>query len=147
MIQSIIAGGVKVVETAGNNPAKWLPILKENGIKSEILTGSTSQKERDRIIRDLHQGRCTTLVATGQLIGEGFDLPGISTLFLTTPVKFSGRLVQYIGRALRPSPGKKKAVIFDFVDILNPVFEASAKSRALTYEQQNISMEEPPGPV
>ncbi len=33
LIQSIIDGGVKVVETAGNNPAKWLPILKENGIK------------------------------------------------------------------------------------------------------------------
>jgi nitronate monooxygenase len=33
LIQSIIDGGVKVVETAGNNPAKWLPILKENSIK------------------------------------------------------------------------------------------------------------------
>ncbi|HIG08927.1 MAG TPA: nitronate monooxygenase [Alphaproteobacteria bacterium] len=32
-IDAIIKGGVKVVETAGNNPAKWLPILKENGIK------------------------------------------------------------------------------------------------------------------
>ena len=32
-IDAIIVGGVKVVETAGNNPAKWLPILKENGIK------------------------------------------------------------------------------------------------------------------
>ncbi len=32
-VQAIIEGGVKIVETAGNNPAKWLPILKENGIK------------------------------------------------------------------------------------------------------------------
>ncbi|RYF83072.1 MAG: nitronate monooxygenase [Comamonadaceae bacterium] len=32
-IKAIIEGGVKAVETAGNNPAKWLPILKENGIK------------------------------------------------------------------------------------------------------------------
>jgi nitronate monooxygenase len=32
-IQAIIEGGVKIVETAGNNPAKWLPVLKENGIK------------------------------------------------------------------------------------------------------------------
>ena len=32
-INSIIEGGVKVVETAGNNPAKWLPLLKENNIK------------------------------------------------------------------------------------------------------------------
>ncbi|MCA3254695.1 MAG: nitronate monooxygenase [Alphaproteobacteria bacterium] len=32
-IRAIIEGGVKIVETAGNNPAKWLPVLKENGIK------------------------------------------------------------------------------------------------------------------
>jgi nitronate monooxygenase len=32
-IKAIIEGGVKIVETAGNNPAKWMPVLKENGIK------------------------------------------------------------------------------------------------------------------
>ena len=32
-VQAIIDGGVKIVETAGNNPQKWLPALKENGIK------------------------------------------------------------------------------------------------------------------
>jgi nitronate monooxygenase len=31
-IQAIIKGGVKVVETAGNNPQKWLPALHEAGI-------------------------------------------------------------------------------------------------------------------
>jgi NAD(P)H-dependent flavin oxidoreductase YrpB (nitropropane dioxygenase family) len=32
-VKAIIDGGVKVVETAGNNPQKWLPALKEAGIK------------------------------------------------------------------------------------------------------------------
>ena len=32
-VKAIIDGGVKIVETAGNNPAKWLPGLKEAGIK------------------------------------------------------------------------------------------------------------------
>jgi NAD(P)H-dependent flavin oxidoreductase YrpB (nitropropane dioxygenase family) len=32
-IKAIIDGGIKVVETAGNNPQKWLPALKEAGIK------------------------------------------------------------------------------------------------------------------
>ena len=32
-VNAIIDGGVKVVETAGNNPQKWLPALKEAGIK------------------------------------------------------------------------------------------------------------------
>jgi NAD(P)H-dependent flavin oxidoreductase YrpB (nitropropane dioxygenase family) len=32
-VKAIIDGGVKIVETAGNNPVKWLPPLKEAGIK------------------------------------------------------------------------------------------------------------------
>lgn len=32
-VKAIIDGGVKVVETAGNNPQKWLPPLQEAGIK------------------------------------------------------------------------------------------------------------------
>ncbi len=32
-IKAIIDGGVKAVETAGNNPQKWMPMLKEAGIK------------------------------------------------------------------------------------------------------------------
>ena len=32
-VKPIIDGGVKAVETAGNNPVKWLPALKEAGIK------------------------------------------------------------------------------------------------------------------
>ena len=33
LVNTIIESGVKAVETAGNNPAKWLPQLKEAGIK------------------------------------------------------------------------------------------------------------------
>jgi len=32
-VKAIIEGGVKAVETAGNNPVKWLPALKDAGIK------------------------------------------------------------------------------------------------------------------
>ena len=32
-IQAIIDGGVRIVETAGNNPQKWLPGLHEAGVK------------------------------------------------------------------------------------------------------------------
>jgi nitronate monooxygenase len=32
-VKAIIDGGVRIVETAGNNPQKWLPALKEAGVK------------------------------------------------------------------------------------------------------------------
>ena len=31
-VKAIVEGGVRIVETAGNNPAKWMPMLKEHGI-------------------------------------------------------------------------------------------------------------------
>jgi len=115
-------------------------ILKqEHGIQPAVLTGQTPAKERENIIKGLQSGECHYLVATGQLIGEGFDLPEIGTLALATPVKFSGRLIQYIGRGLRPAPGKDKALILDFVD-KHPVFEYSARSRWGTYTQQGINV-------
>ncbi len=33
LIKAVIDGGVRIVETAGNNPVKWMPMLKEAGIK------------------------------------------------------------------------------------------------------------------
>lgn len=33
LISALIEGGVRVVETAGNNPSKWMPLLKGAGIK------------------------------------------------------------------------------------------------------------------
>jgi nitronate monooxygenase len=32
-VKAIIDGGVRIVETAGNNPQRWLPALKEAGVK------------------------------------------------------------------------------------------------------------------
>jgi nitronate monooxygenase len=32
-VKAIIDGGVKIVETAGNNPQRWMPALKEAGVK------------------------------------------------------------------------------------------------------------------
>lgn len=45
-VEAIIRGGVKFVETAGNNPQKWLPVLKENGIK--VIHKCTSVRTRSR---------------------------------------------------------------------------------------------------
>ncbi|MCD6175273.1 MAG: ATP-dependent helicase, partial [Planctomycetes bacterium] len=67
-----------------------------------------------------------------QLIGEGFDCPNLSSLVLTTPIKYSGRLIQVVGRILRPAAGKKP-VIYDFIDHQVGVLRASAQSRNRVY--------------
>ena len=83
----------------------------------------------------LHGSGRRVICATTQLIGEGFDLPAAEVLVLATPIKFSGRLLQAIGRVLRPAPGKSAGRIIDFCDWGVPVLAAGARERAKTYRQ------------
>jgi superfamily II DNA or RNA helicase len=115
--------------------ALWSLIKYRNDASCEFLTGDRSDQERKEIIQRLNQGEIKILVATGQLIGEGFDCPNLATLFLATPVRFSGRVLQYIGRVLRPAPGKTKAKIVDYIDINVDVLVSAARARERVYNK------------
>jgi len=104
-------------------------------VEAELLTGDLSMEERQNVIERLNQHKAKVVVATGQLIGEGFDCRELSTLFLATPIRFSGRVLQYLGRVLRPAPGKKKARVFDYVDIHVDTLNKAAMARQKVYQQ------------
>lgn len=97
--------------------------------KSELLTGDTPATKRQAIVDRLNSGKIKVLIATGQLIGEGFDCKGLSTLFLTTPIRFDGRVLQYLGRVLRPAKGKARPKVYDYIDFRVGVLRVSAKAR------------------
>ena len=104
-------------------------------LDAELLTGDLSQGERQDVIERLNQKKAQVVIATGQLIGEGFDCKNLSTLFLATPVSFSGRVLQYLGRVLRPAPGKKKARVFDYIDVHVDILVKAAAARKKIYNQ------------
>lgn len=110
--------------------------LVELGIKAEILTGDT--KDRKGVIDRVDAGKVSVLVSTTQLIGEGFDSSRLSSLFLTTPIKFKGRLLQCIGRILRVEEGKEKAMVFDFRDN-HFILKSSLKARMKTYDKMQVT--------
>jgi superfamily II DNA or RNA helicase len=127
-------GGICLVLTDRKGHCDTLAVmLRRNGVNPTILTGDTPNVERKAIVERLNSGDVSILIATGQLIGEGFDCKGLSTLFLATPIKFSGRLIQYLGRILRPMPGKEKPKVYDYLDSHVGVLRASAKSRRAVY--------------
>ncbi len=106
-----------------------------HGIESALLTGEMSPEEREAAVARVRSGAVRVVVATGQLIGEGFDCPNLATLFLATPVRFSGRLIQYLGRILRPAPGKEKARVFDYVDARVETLLKAALARQRLYRR------------
>jgi superfamily II DNA or RNA helicase len=103
---------------------------------ADLLTGDLSVSERQIVLDRLNNREITILVATGQLIGEGFDCKYLSTLFFATPIRFSGRVLQYLGRILRPAADKSRARVFDYVDVNVDVLTAAARARQRVYEGQ-----------
>ena len=82
-VKAIIDGGVKVVETAGNNPQKWLPALKEAGIK--VIHKCTSVRHALKALSawrtEVHLWM--TLMPASLSAGSHFCglLPAVSTTF------------------------------------------------------------------
>ncbi len=108
-------------------------MLLEEGLNVVLLTGQTPTEQRAAIVRQVQDGEVQVLVATLQLIGEGFDCSGLTTLFLTTPITFEGRLLQVLGRIMRPAKGKR-ARVFDYVDESVSVLNRSAAKRRRVLE-------------
>jgi superfamily II DNA or RNA helicase len=73
------------------------------------------------------------LIATGSFLGEGFDCPPLDTLFLTFPLAFKGRLVQYVGRVLRQTETKSRVEVHDYVDVNVPVLARMHAKRLSAY--------------
>lgn len=110
-------------------------VLSTKGVESDILSGNVSKKNRIELTGKLSDGRCKVLIGTSQLLSEGFDCPAIENIVLATPMKWEGRVIQSIGRALRPSPGKDHARIIDFCDINVGVLANGSRSRRLTFQK------------
>lgn len=118
-------------------------LLTQGGKAPVILDGSIKKKAQRAIhstIREAPAGADLLIIATGQYLGEGFDCPEIDTLFLAFPVSFKGKLVQYVGRAMRPYEGKTSVLVYDYkhsqVAILNRMHQRRRKTyRSLGFDQ------------
>ena len=103
-----------------------------------LMTGNNSKKEHRKILEQMRQvgnDESMILVATGSLVGEGFDFPRLDTLFMATPVSFRGVVEQYAGRLNRDYAGKENVIIYDYVDNHIPMFDNMYMKRLKAYKQ------------
>lgn len=80
------------------------------------------------------------LFATSSLIGEGFDLPILDTLFLATPISFKERLLQYAGRLHRVQENKDEIRIFDYLDQNIPLTLSMFRKRKIGYREMGYQI-------
>lgn len=112
-----------------------------------VLHGRMSKKQRAAIISELDELPSEApriLLATGKLVGEGFDHPALDTLVLAMPISWVGTLQQYAGRLHREHATKTDVRIIDFVDTGHPALLRMWDKRQRGYRAMGYRVVEQP---
>jgi len=111
-----------------------------------VLHGRLSRKQRASILSELHSLEGSTphvLLATGRLVGEGFDHPPLDTLILAMPISWKGTLQQYAGRLHRDHVDKQDVRIYDYVEENQPQLARMWKKRQQGYHAMGYKIIQP----
>lgn len=109
-----------------------------------VLHGRLSKKQRAAVVASLESlplDAPRILLATGKLVGEGFDHPPLDTLVLAMPVSWKGTLQQYAGRLHREHATKTDVRIIDFVDTGHPALLRMWDKRQRGYRAMGYKIE------
>ena len=118
-------------------------LMKDKDFEVIVLAGNLKVKPRKEAIeriRSLNNGDRFVIVATGKLIGEGFDEARLDTLFMAMPIAWKGTIAQYAGRLHRNYEGKEEVLIYDYVDVHIPVLERMYHKRLSAYRSVGYSI-------
>lgn len=110
-----------------------------------VLHGRIAKKQRAALIAELNAlpaDASRVLLATGKLVGEGFDHPPLDTLILAMPVSWKGTLQQYAGRLHREHATKTDVRIIDFIDSGHPALLSMWSKRQSGYRAMGYRIEE-----
>ena len=88
--------------------------FRQAGYQAASIDGALDDQTRRQRIADLGAGRLHVLTSC-EIISEGTDIPVVGGALLLRPTQSLSLTLQQIGRALRPYPGKERAVIIDAV--------------------------------
>ncbi len=87
------------------------------GIRAVHVDGYMKDEVRRPLIEAFKRGEYQVL-SNCHLLAEGFDAPATEVCILARPTKSLIRFIQMVGRALRPSPDKTKALILDHAGVV-----------------------------
>ena len=88
--------------------------FNDMGVPSASIDGAMDPASRKAVVESLRTGKIRVMTSC-ELVSEGFDLPAVKAAILLRPTASLSMHLQQVGRALRPSPGKRDAIILDHV--------------------------------
>jgi DNA repair protein RadD len=88
--------------------------FRDAGYRFYHVDGGMEDEQRQRLLDGLGNGTVHGLTSC-ELISEGTDIPAVACAILLRPTQSLGMYLQQVGRALRPAPGKERAIILDHV--------------------------------
>ncbi|MBI9011141.1 MAG: DEAD/DEAH box helicase family protein [Clostridiales bacterium] len=117
-------------------------LLEECHLTVIVLVGTMKNSDRKKALETLRniEEEPFVLLATGKLIGEGFDEAKLDTLFLTMPISWKGIVAQYAGRLHREFDGKHDVRIYDYIDIHVLRLERMYHKRLSAYKSIGYSL-------
>lgn len=89
--------------------------FKRAGIAAAAIHSKMSRTLVDRVF-DLFEAKQIQVLCNVDMTGEGVDIPAIECLIMLRKTASLALYRQWVGRSLRPSPGKEFAVIIDHAD-------------------------------
>lgn len=120
----------------------------EHAARIHRIHGTMGKKARAATLSEIEThadaGGGFALLATSSLVGEGFDLPQLDTLFLTLPISFKGRIIQYAGRLHRACDGKSEIRIYDYTEPEHPLTAHMFRKRMTAYRSMEYKIREDP---
>ena len=112
--------------------------LKDYAEHAFLLLGDLSPREKKSLfseMKSISETESILIVATGKLLGEGFDYPRLDTLIMATPIAGKSVVEQYAGRLNRDYEGKNRVIVYDYIDVHIPVFDRMYGKRLRAYKQ------------
>lgn len=89
--------------------------FRRAGYTAETVDGGMRPADRQAVLDRFRAGE-TQIVANCELLGEGFDLPAVSSVVMMRPTQSEALLTQQIGRGTRLAEGKRDVILIDVVD-------------------------------
>ena len=112
------------------------------GLRTLVLTGDNSQREREEAILRLEQDESENAldyIITVDIFNEGVDMPSVNQVVMLRPTESPIVFIQQLGRGLRKYEGKEYVVILDFIgNYMNNFMIPIALSGDRTYNKDTI---------